>query len=126
MEKQTQDLGFWQKQERAGEIAQELADIKQEISEFEQTEKDLEEIKEIIKLQDLELEKEISEKIHELEKQIKEQEIKTFFSGEYDKGNAVLSVYSGAGGQDAQDWATMLLRMYERFCEQKKFKTKTP
>ena len=84
----------------------------------------MEEIEEIIGLQDLELEKEISNKICELEKQIKNQEIKTFFSGEYDKGNAVLSVYSGAGGQDAQDWATMLLRMYERFCQQKQFKTK--
>ena len=42
----------------------------------------------------------------------------------YDKGNAVLSIIAGAGGQDAQDWATMMLRMYQRFCSIKGFKTK--
>ena len=124
LEKQTQEPNFWQDKDNAGEISQELADIKQEISEFEQSEKDLKEIQEIAELQDKDLEPEIQEKILDLEKQIKEQEIKIFLSGEYDKGNAVLSVYSGAGGQDAQDWATMLLRMYERFCQQKQFKTK--
>ena len=124
LEKQTQEPNFWQDKDNAGEIAQELADMKQEIAEFIKLEKDLREIQEISELQDQDLEAEIQKKIYELEKQIKNQEIKIFLSGKYDKGNAVLSVYSGAGGQDAQDWATMLLRMYERFCQQKQFKTK--
>jgi peptide chain release factor 2 len=75
-------------------------------------------------LQDNTLEKEIEQGIGDIENRIKKQEIKAFLSGKYDKGNAILSVFAGAGGQDAQDWATMLLRMYQRFCEQKGFKTK--
>ena len=59
----------------------------------------------------------------ELEEKIEKQEFKTFLSGKYDKNNAILEIFSGAGGQDSQDWATMLLRMYERYCVKKGFKT---
>lgn len=56
---------------------------------------------------------------------LKQKELQVFLSGKYDKGNAILSVYAGAGGQDSQDWTTMLLRMYERYCRQKGFQVKT-
>jgi len=59
-----------------------------------------------------------------LEKEIEEQETKVFLSGEYDSGNAILEIYSGAGGVDAQDWTTMLVRMFQRYCERKNFKIK--
>ena len=60
----------------------------------------------------------------DFEKKLRQKEIEFFLSGKYDKENALLSIYAGAGGQDAQDWATMLLRMYERYCSFKGFKTK--
>jgi peptide chain release factor 2 len=101
-----------------------LANLKEETEEIEKLNQNFKEIQGIINLQDKTLDKEIGQGIDEIEKQIKKQEIKTFLSGKYDKGNAILSVFAGAGGQDAQDWATMLLRMYQRFCEQKGFKTK--
>lgn len=66
---------------------------------------------------------EIEEKADKLDKIIKKEEFRTFLSGKYDSKGAILSIYSGAGGLDSQDWATMLLRMYQRYCERKGFKT---
>ncbi|GBR76309.1 peptide chain release factor 2 [Candidatus Termititenax persephonae] len=56
----------------------------------------------------------LRQKIHELDLQLK-------LSGEHDQANAILSINSGAGGTDAQDWAEMLLRLYLRFAEQRGF-----
>jgi peptide chain release factor 2 len=74
-------------------------------------------------IEKIEIELEVGENLEEIEKQISKQEFKAFFSGKYDKNNAILEIFSGAGGQDSQDWATMLLRMYERYCATKGFKT---
>ena len=91
--------------------------MKNEIDEFDELQKLAE--------KDLTLEKEIEERVEDLKAKIEKEEFKVFLSGKYDKGNVLLSIYSGAGGQDAQDWATMLLRMYQRYCEARGFKVKT-
>lgn len=65
-----------------------------------------------------ELEKDLSN----LAKEVKTFEISTLLNEEYDTGNAILSIHAGAGGTEAQDWAEMLLRMYLRWIEVKKFK----
>lgn len=69
--------------------------------------------------------KELSEQdLKEVERKIKEKELEVFLSGKYDKKGAILTIYAGAGGRDAQDWVTLLLRMYERYCQRKGFKSK--
>lgn len=90
------------------------ASKKDEKREVEELKKETDDLRELSG--EKELEGEIEEKIRELEKKIKEKEFSVFLSGKYDRGDAILSIYSGAGGQDSQDWATMLLRMYERYC----------
>ena len=70
------------------------------------------------------IQKEIEKKLENLEKEFKDAETKALFSGKYDNRNAILSIYSGAGGTEAQDWANMLLRMYSRSAESHKFKTR--
>lgn len=82
---------------------------------------EIKDLEELSKISDESLQEELLNKIKKLENSIKKQEQKIFLSGKYDKGNCILSIYSGAGGQDAQDWATMLLRMYQRYCERKGF-----
>lgn len=65
----------------------------------------------------------LEKKYYEIELKLSKEETKTFLSGKYDKNNAIIEIFSGAGGQDSQDWATILLRMYERYCAKKGFKT---
>ena len=92
---------------------------------MEALEKELQELNDLDKVieEDEGLETEAGEKYKALTKQIEKQEFKAFLSGKYDKNNAILEIFSGAGGQDSQDWATMLMRMYERYCTTKGFKT---
>jgi peptide chain release factor 2 len=119
LEKEIERPDFWNNQEEAKKISQELADDKETIDSIEELKRSISDVPDLMEiLSDDELYKEIEK----IEKKLKEKENETFFSGKYDKGNAILSVYSGAGGQDAQDWTAMLLRMYERYCEKKKFK----
>jgi len=103
---------FWQDTEKASKVQQKISEIKEEIGSLEVIKKDLEDLK-ILQDEGLRV---------ELEKKIDKQEFKIFLSGKYDKGNAILEIFSGAGGQDSQDWATILLRMYEKYCVKKGFK----
>ena len=65
--------------------------------------------------------KDIEKSLEKLEKDVDEFKIKTLLVGEYDKNNAILSIHSGAGGTEAQDWAEMLLRMYTRWISSKNY-----
>lgn len=113
LEKEIQNPDLWKDKERAVKVSQELSQLQEEISQFEEIRSSLASAK----ASSLETTK--------IEEDLKRMELKVFLSGKYDKGPAILSVYSGAGGQDAQDWATLLFRMYERYCSAKGFQTKT-
>jgi len=115
---------FWQDTEKAQEVSQELAFRKGRLKDFEDIKEEIGDIKELLAIyrDDLSLEKELAQKIESLRSRVEEKSIETNFSGRYDANKALLSIYSGAGGQDAQDWATMLLRMYQRYCQKKGFK----
>lgn len=84
---------------------------------------DLERLNKISK-DDREMNKEIKQKLKQLKDKIEKEEIKIFLSGKYDQKDALLSIYAGAGGVDAQDWAQMLLRMYKHYAQNQGFKVK--
>ena len=113
LEKLVQEKDFWKDHKKAAEISEELAELKEEADFWGNIEKELNQPVGITE-----------EKLKILEEKIKKAEFKALFSGKYDKKNAILSIYSGAGGTEAQDWANMLLRMYSRYAEGRKFKTK--
>ncbi len=64
------------------------------------------------------------EELSSFEKKFRREETTLLLSGEYDRSSAILSIHAGTGGTDAQDWAYMLLRMYVRWAEKKKYKVK--
>ena len=119
---------FWQDQENAMKVSKEAALLKEEVVQYENLVKEIEEIEAIDQLaeaeRDHELEAEIKDRFPKFEQEYLRLEFLTLFSGKYDKFNAVISIHAGAGGDDAQDWAAMLLRMYLRFVEQKGWQAK--
>lgn len=115
MEKEVQEPDFWQDKEKAIKISQEINQLQKEISDFEELEIELELVEESGGEQKI---------ADAFAQKLRKKEFEIFLSGKYDKGNAILSIFAGTGGQDAQDWATLLLRMYERYCSSKGFQTK--
>jgi len=119
--------GFWQDQSRARFISQQVADLQEELGVWQKIEKEIQDLSALAKEdevdQSVDLTKEITDQFYALERQFRVLEIKTVLSGKYDGSSTVLTIYAGAGGTEAQDWAEMLKRMYLRFCEIKKWPT---
>ena len=102
-----------------------LEELRKEVSMLSESEKEIADLSEFLEMAESEKEKkEIEEKIIALEKKLDELEFKTLFDGEYDRNHAIISIHSGAGGVDAQDWSEMILRMYLRWAEKNGFRAK--
>lgn len=119
--------GFWENRERSTQASQELAALKREVKLIDALTSEVKTLDELLQITAGEegMQKEIESRARTLEREVRTIENELFFSGSYDKGSAVLSVYSGAGGKDAEDWAALLLRMYRRFAETRKWHIKT-
>lgn len=102
-------------------MSEELSRLKEETGAADAFLNEIEEIEEFSEFaeRDEVVARELADKALALEKVIAKEETKLYFFGPYDKNNAIITIYSGAGGLDAQDWASMLLRMYERYCARK-------
>ena len=103
----------------------ELAELREQIDAFDAVARSLSEARELLTLfgGDPAAEREADRSIAAAEASLGSQEIAASFSGEFDAHNAILSVFAGAGGVDAADWAAMLARMYLRWAESKGFAT---
>ena len=115
--------GFWDDQERAAGVSAEHARAQRRLETFRALEADAADLNELGELaaEDPELAAELGSQLTSVESRLAELEEARLFSGEYDSGDAVITVRSGAGGTDSQDWAEMLLRMYLRWAERRGF-----
>lgn len=122
---ESEQTGFWDNPKRAGSTMKELERLKGEREKFSALEKDINDTADLIALGLSDSETvEIEHSIAAFEKIFAEWEFLALLSGTYDTHDVLLTIRSGAGGVDAQDWAEMLLRMYLRFAEEREWKTK--
>lgn len=96
-----------------------LADLRDEIDGWEKLEKRIFDLYELARLDDDSLMAEIEQEAAAIQQELDQRELSTLLSGPYDRGNALLTINSGAGGTDSQDWAAMLQRMYLRWAERR-------
>lgn len=123
-----QEAGFWDDVQKAQEVTQEAKRVKDKIDKFKNLNEridDVEVLKELMEENDEETAKEIISEVKSLSKEIDTLKIETILSGEYDRNDAILTLHTGVGGSDANDWTEMLLRMYTRWCEKKGYSLET-
>jgi peptide chain release factor 2 len=118
--------GFWNDNQQAAKISQELELLRNEVDGLENIEKKVAELLELVSLFENpeEQEKEdVQNQLTEIQKEFNALEFKSLLGGEYDKNDVILEIRSGAGGVDAQDWAQMLERMFLKWSEKNGFKS---
>ena len=103
--------------------------LNDQIKEYDDLIGDIEDLETLMELvleeQAYDMYKDISRDLNKLMKKSDKFKLNTLLSGEFDKNNAIISIHSGAGGLEAQDWAEMLLRLYRRWADSRGFKVET-
>jgi len=126
LEKKTENPEFWNDQKSAQLVLKEQKLIKIKVDHFNELAEALDDIMVMLELaEEGELLEGFGSAIKELDEKLDNFRTETLLSGEFDSNNAIISLHPGAGGTESQDWAAMLLRMYTRWAEKKKFKVKT-
>jgi peptide chain release factor 2 len=123
LEGEMQRPGFWDDQESAARTAAAHSRAQRRLETFEGLAADVADLGELAEMAagDEEMAAELATQLKSVERRLGQLEEERLFSGDYDSGDAVVSVHAGAGGTDSQDWAEMLLRMYLRWAERRGF-----
>jgi peptide chain release factor 2 len=115
--------GFWDDQEVAARTSAAHARAQKRLQTFRGLEGEIADLGDLAEMaaEDEEMAAELGAQLNTVERYLAELEEARLFSGEYDAGDAVVTVHAGAGGTDSQDWAEILLRMYLRWAERRSF-----
>ena len=126
LEAKAAEPGFWDDQSSAQATMAQASGLRDEIEGYEQVLSgvgDAEVANELaVEAEDEDLAAEVERSLKDIAKQLDDLEVSTWFTGEFDSGDAILTITPGQGGLEAQDWAEMLLRMYVKYAERKKWK----
>jgi peptide chain release factor 2 len=114
--------GFWDDQAVAARISTEHARVTRKLERYESLQREVDDATELLEL-DPALEHEVAEQVVPVRDELARLQEEALFNGEYDAGDAVVTITAGTGGTDAQDWAEMLLRMYLRWTADRGFQT---
>ena len=122
----SEDADFWNDSASAQKAMQSLSELKEWVTIWQTAKTVIDDVEALIYLaeedKDESLESEIISELAKAETALSELEIRNLLSDKDDSRNALLTIHSGAGGTEAQDWAEMLLRMYSRWCERHNYK----
>ena len=113
---------FWDDQAEAARVSTEHARVTRKLDRYETLWREVDDATELIELEP-ELEEEVAEQVAPVRDELARLREEALFNGEYDAGDAVVTITAGTGGTDAQDWAEMLLRMYLRWTVDRGFQT---
>lgn len=120
------DPQFWDNQERAQTIIDQNNAIKSVVNNYYEVAETLEEMIATYELlqeeYDDEMKDDLEQEVIRFQTKVDQFELQLLLDGEHDANNAILELHPGAGGTESQDWTNMLLRMYQRYCEQQGFK----
>ncbi len=114
--------GFWDDQQRAARISTEHSRLTKRLDRYAQLRREYDDARELLEM-DGELGAEIGESLAPMQRELERLQEEALFNGEYDAGDAVVTIVGGTGGTDAQDWAEMVLRMYLRWADDRGFAT---
>ncbi len=120
LERELGEPGFWDDQQRAASVSAEHARLSKRLQRYERLLSEYEDARELLSM-DGEMAEEIAGAIEPLRSELERLQEDALFTGEYDSGDAVVTIHAGTGGTDAQDWAEILLRMYLRWAANRGF-----
>lgn len=117
--------GFWDDVDKANKVNQQAVRLEQTLQRFDKLLSQADDVQTLLQMareeQDDSLNEEIEAELESLHLDVDALRLETLLTGEYDHHDAILSLHAGAGGTEAQDWVSMLYRMYQRYCERKGF-----
>jgi len=114
--------GFWDDQQRAAAISSEHARLAKRLERYDRLQREYDDARELLELDDS-LADDVAQSLAPLHTELARLQEDALFSGDYDAGDAVVTIQADAGGTDSQDWAEMLLRMYLRWAADRGLKT---